>query len=267
MGKKSTGRKRGMQRGVGKHKIRSKAIEARPGEDGFLGIRRSVYFAWGLKCFDLLYRGTEFFQLAPFRRTLSGEYVHLNSKQKTRYYAALGIGFVLMLQKLWGTAELLLFEELKIETFMCISLFLIYLVAFMIGLGIWARPQETMDLLNSWSKILACLEEIREGPLPTPFDDMSTTLKVIAVFLVTQGIAFAAGLLSLIMSHLPICFFPMAEKYGLIPEGILPRFCWQLVFFPLEYFSYIPPMFCAPFSGAILLTLMGVLKIYLEEVR
>ena len=47
------------------------------------------------------------------------------------------------------------------ETFMCISLFIIYLVAFMIGLGIWAWPEEIMDLLNSWPKILACLEEIR----------------------------------------------------------------------------------------------------------
>ena len=267
MGKKSTGRKRGIQRGVGKHKIQSTALNARPGHDGFLGIGRSVYFAVGHKCFDLLYRGTEFFQLAPFRRTLSGKYVPLNLKQKFRYCAALGIGLALMLQKLWGTAELLLFEELKIETFMCISLCLIYLVAFMIGLGIWAQPEETMDLLNSWPDILACLEEIREGPSPTPFDDMSTTLKVIAVFLVSQGIAFAAGLLSLIMSNLPICFFPMAEKYGLISQGIMPRFGWQLLFFPLEYFSYVPPVFIGPFSGGILLTLMGVLKIYLEEVR
>ena len=267
MGKKSTGRKRGIQRGVGKHKIQSKAVGARPGEDGFLGIGRSVYFALGLKCFELLYRGTEFFHLVPFKRNANGEYVPLDLKQKIWHYAALSLGSVLMLQKAWGTVELLLFEELKIQTFMCISLFLIYLVAFMIGLGIWARPQETMDLLNSWPKILACLAEIREGPPPMPFDDMSSALKIMTVFLVTQGIAFAAGLLSLIMSNLPICFFPMAEKYGLIPEDVMPRFAWQLVFFPLEYFSYIPPMFIAPFSGGILLTLMGVLKIYLEEVR
>ena len=224
MGKKSTGRKREIQRGVGKHKIRSKAVGARPGEDGFLGIGRSVYFSLGLKCFELLYRGTEFFHLIPFRCTAKGEYVPLDFKQKVWHYAVFSLGSVLILQKAWGTVELLLFEELKIQTFMCISLFIIYLISFMVGLGIWARPQETMDLLNSWPKTLACLEEIREGPPPKPFDDMSTALKIIAIFLVTQGIAFAAGLLSLIMSNLPICFFPMAEKYGLIPQDVMPRF-------------------------------------------
>ena len=33
--------------------------------------------------------------------------------------------------------ELALKEELKLETFMCVGLFLTYFVALMIGLGIW----------------------------------------------------------------------------------------------------------------------------------
>ena len=32
----------------------------------------------------------------------------------------------------------------------------------------------------------------------------------------------------------------MAESVGLIPSGALPRFAWQLVFFPLEYLAYMP---------------------------
>lgn len=272
MGKKSTGRKRGIARGVGKHKIRSKDPEAEQDGDtdeSFLGFRRSALLASGQKSFDILFRGTELFHLAPFKRTLTGQYVPLNFKQKIRHYAAVGIAVSLMLQKFIGVAELVLFEELKIETFMCLTLFVIHFAACMISVGMWARPQETMDLLNSWSKILGCLEEIREEgrPPPTPFDDMSTSLKVVAVFLVTQGVALGAGLLSLAFSNLPACLFPMAEKYGLIPPGVLPRFGWQFVFFPLEYFSCIPPMFCAPFTAAILLTLMGVLKVYLEQVR
>lgn len=271
MGKKSTGRKRGIQRGVGKYKIRSKVVGAEQDDDngeGFLGFQRSAFLAAGQKCFDILFEGTKFFQLAPFRRTLTGQYVPLTSKQTILHYAAIIIGVLFMLQKFVGTAQLLFYEELKIETFMCVSLFVIHFAACMICLGMWARPKETMELLNSWPQILACLEEIQgDGRPPTPFDNMSTSLKVIACFLVTQGIALATGILSLLFSNLPACFFPMADKYGLIPEGVLPRFGWQLVFFPLEYFSYVPPMFAAPFSAAILLTLMGVLQVYLDQLR
>ena len=124
-----------------------------------------------------------------------------------------------------------------------------------------------MDLLNGWPGILSCIQEIREEPALGPFDDISTTLKVITVLLVAQGIAFAAALLTIIMSNLPICLFPMAESLGLIPDGLLPRFGWQLLFFPLEYLTYLPPMLIAPYSGSILLIMVGVLKLYLQELR
>ena len=266
MGKRSTGRKRGIQRGVGKHKIKIKPLEGEKSEAVF-GLHKSVYASLGEKCFEILYQGSVFFQLIPFRRNAAGEYVPLNWKQKIGHYAVLSLGFVILLQKTLGTLELLLFEELKIETFMCLSLFLIYMVATMIGLGVWARPEETMDLLNSWPRILSCIQEIREEPALGPFDDISTTLKVITVLLVTQGIAFAAALMTIIMSNLPICLFPMAESLGLIPDGIMPRFGWQLLFFPLEYLTDLPPVLIAPYSGSILLILVGVLKLYLQELR
>ena len=60
----------------------------------------------------------------------------------------------------------------------------------------------------------------------------------------------------------------MAEKYGLIPfQSLLPRLAWQFIFFPLEYLVHVPPMFCAPFAGSILLACAGVLKIYLDALR
>ena len=271
MGKTSTRRKRGIQRGVGKYKIQSKIVEAEQVSndgEGFLEFRRSAFITSGQKCFDILFRGIAFFQLAPFRCTLTGQYVPLNSKKTVRHYIALAIVVLFMLQKFVGTAQILLYEQLKVETFMCLSLFVIHFAAFMTSLGMWARPEQTLDLLNSWPKILACLEEIQgDGRHPTPFDNMSTSLKIIAPFLVCQGIALGTGVASLLFSNLPACFFPMAENFGLIPEGVLPRFGWQLVFFPLECLSYIPPMFAAPFSGAILVILMGVLKVYLDQVR
>lgn len=85
--------------------------------------------------------------------------------------------------------------------------------------------------------------------------------------MVTQSIAVGAGILTVIIRNLPDCLFPLAEILGLIPEGVLTSFSWQLMFFPLEYLTYLPAMLVGPFSGSILLVLVGVLKLYLQELR
>ena len=141
--------------------------------------------------------------------------------------------FLMLLHKLSGLGIMLCSEELKIQTFMCTSHFLIYWVSFCISAVMVIRPRETMDLLNSFPFILSCLKESRKG-VPSQFDDLSAALKIVAVLLATQGIAIAAALLSLAFSTLPTCYFPAAESLGLIPGGLLPRFAWQLIFFPLE---------------------------------
>ena len=268
MGKRTTGKKRGILRGVAKYKIKSKKLTQQDDWKTIFGLEKSMYSALGAKCFQIIVKGSFFFYLVPFRRTAGGEYVRLeNWKQKVRHYAALCVGFASALHKVLGAAEVLLFQELSVESFMVISVVLIYSVTILLSVAVLARPEETMDLLNSWPRILACIQEILEGPTLSPFDDVSTSLKVIAIFLVSQGVVIAALLLSIVMGHLPVFWLPLADRLGLIPEGIMPRFGWQLLFLPLEYLTYLPPMFIAPFSGGIMVVLVGVLKLYLRELR
>ena len=257
------------QRGVGKHKILPKAIDQQKKDTStLLGISKSSYSHCGAKCFDFLFHGCVIFHVVPFRRTPSGKYVPLDWKQKIAHYAVLSLWIVLTVQKPFVILRMLLHEELRIETFICVSLFVIHFVAFMISLGTLARPQETIEVLNSHPGVLSCIQEIRHGkPRLNPFHDISASLQVVAAVLVAQGIAFAASIASLIWSDLPACFFPMAESVGLIPAGALPRFAWQLMSFPVEYLAYLPAMFIAPLSGGILMTELGVLKLYLQELR
>ena len=211
MGKRSTGRKRGILRGLGKHKIKIKPLEGQSGETVF-GVKKSVVSDLGAKCFEVMYQGSVFFQLVPFRRTIGGEYIPLIWKQKVPHYAVLCLWFALTLHKLLGTLEILLFEELKVQTFICVTLFLIHLVAIGYSVGVWARPEETMDLLNSWPLILPCIQEIRKDKLPfSPFDDASTALKLILNLAVTQGVAFTAAVMTVMMSNLPVCLFPLGR--------------------------------------------------------
>ena len=104
---------------------------------------------------------------------------------------------------------------------MCPGLFLTYSVALMIGLGIWPQLKETMDILNIWTKILSCFKEILTVcvVVPSLFDDSSTSLKVIAVLLVTHSHGSGSTYLDFQhFSHLPFShggkawFHPFSER-------------------------------------------------------
>ena len=174
--------------------------------------------------------------------------------------------FLMFLHKLWGLATLLLHEELNIETFMCAGQAVLFLLSFGFALVMIARPKETMDVLNSWPFILSCLNELRND-VPSPYDELSEALKLIALLPVAQGAVLVGAMYSLIFSTLPTCYFPTAERFGLIPEGLLPRFAWQLLFFPLEYATYVPAMLSTSLACSMLLILLGVSRIYLNELR
>ena len=201
--------------------------------------------------------------LTPFTRTAHGQYNLRDHKSMIAHYFVGFIMLLMFLQKTCGLGTLLLYDELKIETFICAANFLVYYVSFSLSLVMLVRPKETMDLLNSWPLILHCLKQ----PIPTQYDDLSEAFKLIALLTVTQGVALSAAMCSLIFSTLPTCYFPVAERLGFIPQGLLPRFAWQLLFFPPEYATYIPPMLSAPLALSMLLILIGVFRTYSYRLR
>ena len=95
------------------------------------------------------------------------------------------------------------------------------------------KPKETMDMLNSWKFLLSSLKDL-SGHVPSPFDDLSSDFKLIALFFTTQGITLGVSLFSLVFRTLRACYFPAMKSLGLIPEGLLPPIAWQLMFFPFE---------------------------------
>ena len=267
MGKRSIAKKRGIQRGVAKHKIRSQPLTDKPTYTRrILGIEESVYFSLGKRCFDFWFFGSDKLYLTPFTKTGNGQYVPLDAKAKFGHYSAWFLMFLILVHQLGGVALIVLCDELKIETIICITLFLTHLMPFCFSFGTIFRPEETMDLLNSWSVILSCLKEVR-GDVPSAFDDLSVALKLISGLLMTQLVAIIAALFSLAFSTLPTCYFPVMESVGLIPEGLLPRFAWQLLLLPLEYATALPAVLITALTGTIILIAVAVHRIFLSELR
>ena len=266
MGKMSTGKKRGIQQGIAKHKIGSKAGKGSGGERLVLGTRETVYFSIGRKCFEFWFYCCCRLYLTPFTRTANGEYVPRDRKGKLLHYTAWFLKSLMLLHKLWGLGTILLQEELKIETFICACQFLFYHMSISVSLVMFVKPKETMDLLNSWPHILSCLKQVGDN-VPSQYDELSEAFKLLSLLAATQGAALGGPMCSLMFSNLPTCYLPTAEKLGLIPEGLLPRFAWQLLFYPLEFATYLLPSLCTPLAGSMFLILLGVFRIYLNELR
>ena len=149
---------------------------------------------------------------------------------------------------------------------MCACHFAVYFLSFCMALVLIAKPMETMDVLNSFPLVLSCLKELGTD-LPTQYDEPPFAMKLIFLLGLTQGTALSAAMISLAFSTLPTCYFPTAERLGLIPDKVLPPFAWQLIFFPLEYATYLPPMLSAPFAGSTLFIVIEVCRLYLHNLR
>ena len=267
MGKRSTPKKRGIQRGVAKYKIRSKPLKEREHQRTLMGIPESFYFSVGKNCFECWFFCCSKLYLLPFTRTLHGEYVPLQGKSKRIHYLVRFIKFLVLVYKTWGLGRMLLYDEVKTETFLCISLFLISFVSFCLSLVLFARPQETMDLLNCWPLVLSSLRELGVEHVPSPFDDISEAIKLVTVMIASQGIVLGSSFGVLIYNNLPVCYYPTFERLGLIPQGVLPPFAWQLIFVPLEYATNLPPILTATVVCGIFLIFLGIFKILSSEMR
>ena len=270
MGKRSTGKKRGTQEGLAKHKIESNSVllQHHGKKQSIFGIGESVYYSAAKFCFNFWFLCCCKLYLTPFTRTTDGTHGPLSgSTAICIHYCAWLIGFTVLLQKFAELAVILLTEELKIQTFMCLTHSLIYFASFCISLVIVAKRKQKLDLLNSIPLVLSSMEQIGAQSNLSQFEELATALKIIAVFLATQGTALMAALLSLAFSTLPTCYFPAVESLGLIPTGLLPPFGWQLIFFPMEYATYRPPRFTASLAGSIILITFGVLRVVGKEIR
>ena len=249
---------------------RRRAASVAAHDPKFFCVKHELIFWAAEACFTTLSRLCGALCIVEFKQNASGGYVRFSRPRRWIHYGMLAMLNLSMLHKLAVTAERILFEELNAITFMCISGTLVYFVPWCLSLGITLKWKETMDLLNSWPMILACLETRQQrGPKrKTQFGNLSLALKLSAVAVMVPIVVFAAASLSILFKNLPVCLLPLAKGVGIVPEqGMLPHFMWQLIFFPLEVAVAVPPLTATGFSAGIVFISVGVFKIYLDQIR
>ena len=262
-----------MQKGVAKHKVRMQALNesgsdrSRINHRNFLGISFGTYYKVGEVAFNFLADSCETLYLIPFKfNKLSGEYELLEDRKKTfRYYFALSI-LMFNLVRISGMAvQAALAGDLNVINCMVLSGWLVYLVPFCAAYGMWRKPQETVDLLNSWKHVLGCLETVGQGG-KRPMEDLVTSLNVSALTVLCQGLGISPMLFSFYLV-LPHCWLPTLNNLGLISFTKFPYSVWQLILAPLDLLTFAPMMLVGPLSLAIFMTSVGVAKTYVNSLR
>ena len=122
-------------------------------------------------------------------------------------------------------------ESPDIETFMCMSLFMIHFVGWSMSVGLVYRWREAIQLLNPLKQFVADFDESGEI---SPYADVRSSMEILIVIPLMAGVGGANGVVSLLFSNLPVCPYPMSKSAGLIPDLDIHPFWWQLAFFPLR---------------------------------
>ena len=259
MPKRASGRKKGIRRNISRHRVGSK--KRSDGEDGE---NRSKYFYYAQKCYEFTFAASRKFRLMGLTRTSSGQYVLSGRKDQILHCITIVLYLAVSYRNTMQAMTVILNEDLGAKSFLCLSQAAIFFIPLYMSVGVVLRPKETVDLLNSWSYVSI---ETDSGTKFHPLNDMSASLKVIAAFTCCYGITTGTGFISTVRSDLPMCVFPTLERFGLIPEGILPRFAWQILVVPVEWILYVSPMAVAHFGACILFMGNGEIQIYMEPLK
>ena len=132
------------------------------------------------------------------------------------------------------------------------------------SLGLVFRWQESIEVLNTWDGLVACIDETGER---TPYDDVSSALKIVLCMLIAVGCGAGNAIVSLLFSNLPVCFYPIFKSAKLIPDVGLPQFVWQLAFLPLELTLGLMAMCNGNLGAIVLIGTTGVQKVCLAAIK
>jgi hypothetical protein len=171
------------------------------------------------------------------------------------------------MQRIWKAAQVVIYDEISARFFVCVSMALVPTVAVLVGLPVWFRPKETIDLLNSWTQISERVKSIDPTAKSHPLDNWSACLKTTANALDGQAIVVGMAAASLSISNLHVGYFTLAKDLGLVPDGMLPNWAWRIMFAPLEGLTTVPFMLISPLSANLFFMSIGALDIYLRQLR
>ena len=224
---------------------------------------------------NTVYRSGDVLNLYPIMKTKTEGKDEVKFVAKTGsalylHYLTLGLGFLISMEKVRACAELVLSHEYEaIEKVLGISILAVHFSGWLFSLGVILRPDETADLLNSWSSVSKILTgETGEGRKVSPFTSVGASGRYIIVVIVTTWIAFVVGGISLFLAPIPVTWVHFARPaLHSVPKDYMHSIYIKLVFFPLEMAVSLPLMVSSAFSVGTVILGIGLQKKFADAIR
>ena len=276
--RRSRGSRRGLQRGVQRHKIARRCTEESFDEGEEAARNSKTLYIWRKELDKTLdkWRGrcAEAFLFLCYKLCLVALTVSSNGRIRP---AALWTRIIqILIHTLVGCSvvyKILVSSNqvgtvgLDFVTFLCITVTLPQVVGICVGSNAIFRPRLTMGVINSSVDMRSYLAELRAGrPPPT---SSATSIQVIMTAVGVTFAIFGLALFSLYFTSAPIFTIDMLQTAGVISiqDSSLPEWLLRILFLPAELFQYGVPLSCYTYSAHIVMQELGLMDVYIKELR
>ena len=219
MPRKARGRRRTLQPGVQKHKIRSKNFD----EEGILDLLEQFIPQTNLhRLFNLAEKSFQLFTkincklcLIPYSLSDDGKLEPISRTKLWIHYLVLSVLAVSMMHKLIIFIFLISSGTLDTSTFLCGAVSLCYLVGFSASSSDLILTDVTMDLINGYPKIMMHYSD-EDGKVMPVIANTKTAVVIAGTAILMMLIALAASGISIVFRAVPVTILVAAETAGLI---------------------------------------------------
>ena len=199
-----------------------------------------------------------------------GKFQKASPKRLKLHYVILSLVAMNTSHKFFITAQRLGAGQLDILTYVCFATFLTLLVTFSVGASNLLLPDETMDILNGWSKILSsssCQAE-SNGRRMSIVVNTKAALVITAQAIMTPIIAISVSGVNFVLDEEPLSLYATSRAVGLIPQDSqVPNWMSKLLHWPFEFATYLLPLISAVWAAQTLVLVVVDVLHCVENLR
>ena len=283
--RKSRGRRRGIQHGVQRHKLRSQPLNSEDSEDtptmpvsfsfstAVLHPRnlRALARYWAQISFNTTSSFCCTFCLAPFTRDgTTGRFEVASFWRRVIHFIITVLLYVTCAHKLVMTVlGLTVMPVGTIASAISYAGFQLQVTAMSTGMGFLFLPSLSCELLNCWNPILSEAAARLGQPLRSPWIYLSCSIQILFVFVGVAISTLVFPAFSLVFIDTPIFLFTSLKTTGLIsPEGHwFSNVLMQTGCYLFDVAIYAACLSSLGFAVQYIVSEVGFLKVFVNELR